>query len=36
MVRDPPVQMFPDTDAWQNLINALQGALDTAIAAEEE
>lgn len=36
VLRDLPVQMFPDGDTRQNVLNALQGALDTAIDAEEE
>ena len=36
MLRDLPVQIYADADTRQNLMNALQGALDTAIDAEEE
>ena len=36
MLRDLPVQIYADADTRQNLLNALQGALDTAIDAEEE
>lgn len=36
MVRDLPVQIFADPETRQSLINALQGALDAAIDAEEE
>lgn len=36
MLRDLPVQIYTDADTRQNLLNALQGALDTAIEAEEE
>jgi len=36
VLRDLPVQMFPDGDTRQNVLNALQGALDSAIDAEEE
>jgi type III secretion protein W len=36
LVRDMPTKVFADTDARSNVLNAAQGALDDAVALEEE
>src|SRR5690606_23690224 len=36
MLRDLPLQVFPDTDARQSLLNAVQDALDIAIDEEDQ
>ncbi|MEJ1965628.1 MAG: TyeA family type III secretion system gatekeeper subunit [Gammaproteobacteria bacterium] len=36
LVRDLPLKIFADTDARTNVLDAAQGALDSAIALEEE
>ena len=36
LVRDMPIKVFVDTDARSNVLDAAQGALDDAIALEEE
>jgi len=36
LVRDLPLKVFPDTDARSNVLEAAQGALDAAVALEED
>jgi type III secretion protein W len=36
LVRDLPLKVFPDTDARANVLEAAQGALDAAVALEED